>query len=632
MESSSKTASGQPSGKYLVGLSIGALGVVYGDIGTSPLYALRECFSGAEGLAVTPANIEGVLSLICWSLILVISIKYLVFILRADNNGEGGILALTALVTPMRASAAGGRAILIALGLFGAALLYGDGMITPAISVLSAVEGLGVATPLFEPYIIPLTILILLGLFFFQQRGTGGLGAVFGPLTLIWFIVLGVLGAMNIFHGPEVLLAVNPWSAVVFFAQNGIHGFLVLGSVFLVVTGGEALYADMGHFGPKPIKLAWFSIALISLLLNYFGQGALLIRNPAAAENPFYHMAPSWALYPLVGIATIATVIASQAVISGAFSLTMQAVQLGYSPRLDIQHTSQTERGQIYLPFVNKVLMICCIGLVLGFRSSSNLASAYGIAVTTTMGITTLLFFVVARYNWQWSLWRAVLLCGLFMVFDLSFFGANIVKIENGGWFPLLVAGIIFALMSTWKWGRAILGRRLMAGTIPVKDFIDNVLAHPPLRVPGAAVFMSGNPRGTPSALLHNLKHNHVLHELVILVSVETAEVPHVSEDERVSVERLSEGVYRMIIHYGFMEDPNVPKALQKVNLDGWRYNPMKTTFFLGRETLLAKETAAMWGIREQLFVFMSRNSRNATDFFGLPPNRVVELGMQVQL
>ena len=632
MEHSGKTEHVQPRGAHLAGLSVAALGVVYGDIGTSPLYALKECFSHASGLSVTPANIEGVLSLICWSLILVISIKYLVFILRADNNGEGGILALTALVTPMRASAAGRRAFIIALGLFGAALLYGDGMITPAISVLSAVEGLGIATPLFDPFIIPLTIIILFGLFFFQNRGTAGIGAVFGPLTLLWFLVLGVLGAVNVFKCPGVLVAINPLCAATFFIDNGMTGFLVLGSVFLVVTGGEALYADMGHFGSRPIRIAWFSVALGALLMNYFGQGALLLRDPSAAVNPFYHMAPAWALYPLVCIATMATVIASQAMISGAFSLTMQAVQLGYSPRLKIEHTSLTERGQIYLPFVNKILMVSCIGLVLGFRSSGNLAAAYGIAVTTTMGITTLLFFVVVRYNWHWSLWKALLLCGSFMVFDLSFFAANIAKIKNGGWFPLVVAGLIFMLMSTWKWGRVILGQRLMAGSIPVKDFLANMLAHPPTRVPGTAVFMSGNTRGTPSALLHNLKHNHVLHEFVILISVVTADVPHVVKKKRITQEKLAEGVYRLVLNYGFMEDPNVPKALQQVDLAGWEYNPMKTTFFLGRETLLTNKNAKLWGLREQLFVFLSRNSRSATDFFSLPPNRVIELGMQIRL
>lgn len=633
MDNTAKTESAQqPKGRHLASLSVAALGVVYGDIGTSPLYAMRECFSKTGGLAVTPDNIEGILSLIAWSLILVISVKYLVFILRADNNGEGGILALTALVTPLRASAAGGRAIIIALGLFGAALLYGDGMITPAISVLSAIEGLGVATPLFEPFIIPLTILVLFGLFFFQDRGTADLGAVFGPLTFLWFIVLGLLGVVNIFKGPGVFIALNPLCAIEFFIRNGMTGFLILGSVFLVITGGEALYADMGHFGPKPIRLAWFSVALTALLLNYFGQGALLLHNPAAVVNPFFHMAPSWALYPLVCIATIATVIASQAVISGAFSLTMQAVQLGYSPRLNIQHTSQTERGQIYLPFVNKVLMICCIGLVLGFRSSGYLAAAYGIAVTSTMGITTLLFFVVARYNWHWSLWKATLVCGLFMIIDISFFVANITKVAHGGWFPLVVAGVIFMLMATWKWGRAILAKRLMAGTIPVRDFLENMKAHPPLRVPGTAVFMSGNTRGTPSALLHNLKHNHVLHEMVILVSVETSEIPHVSDNNRVTKEKLAEGAYRVTLHYGFMEDPNVPKALQLADLDGWKYNPLKTTFFLGRETILTKDQTGFWGIREQVFVFMSRNARTATDFFSLPPNRVVELGMQVRL
>ena len=621
-----------PQGRYLFTLSLTALGVVFGDIGTSPLYAVRECFYGAHGMPVSPIDVMGVLSLILWSLLLVISLKYLVFVLQADNGGEGGILALTALVTPVRASATGGRWLLIIMGLFGAALLYGDGMITPAISVLSAVEGLEVATPLFHPYIIPLTIAILIGLFLLQKRGTAGVGAVFGPITLVWFLVLAALGVVNIVKAPQVLAAVNPFYALDFIYRNGWTGFMVLGAVFLVVTGGEALYADMGHFGTRPIRLVWFVLVLPALLLNYFGQGALLLLHPAMVANPFFRMAPGWALYPLVLLATMATVIASQAIISGAFSLTMQAVQLGYSPRLDIEHTSATERGQIYLPAVNWTLMVACIGLVIGFQTSSNLAAAYGVAVTTTMVVTTILFFFVVRHHLRWKLPLALLLCGGFLVVDLAFFLANITKVIHGGWFPLLVAAIVFAVMATWKTGRSILARRLRAGAIPVESFLAAIRTDPPLRVPGTAIFMNGNPSGTPTALLHNLKHNKVLHERLVLLSVETAERPHVPRRDRLTVENIGEGMYRLTVQYGFMEDPNIPDALAKLNLDGWEYRPLETTFFLGRETLLSTSRPGMARWREKLFIFMSRNARSATSFFGLPPNRVVELGVQVEI
>ena len=617
---------------YLFILSLTALGVVYGDIGTSPLYAIRECFFGPHAVTAAPANILGVLSLIFWALILVISVKYLVFILKADNQGEGGILALTALVAPEKVEVRGQRRLLIYLGLFGAALLYGDGMITPAISVLSAVEGLEIVTPVFAPYVIPLTVVILVALFLCQYRGTSGVGVIFGPITLLWFVVLALLGITHIVQQPVVLNAINPYYALVFFLENGWLGFLVLGSVFLVVTGGEALYADMGHFGARPIRLAWFAIVLPSLLLNYFGQGALLLVRPEAVANPFYLMAPSWALIPLVILSTAATVIASQAVISGAFSLSMQAVQLGYSPRLNIEHTSAHERGQIYLPAINWLLMVCCIGLVLGFRTSSNLAAAYGIAVTTTMVITTLLFFFLARDHWCWKLPLAALLCGGFLLFDLAFFGANIAKIASGGWFPLVLAAMIFTLMSTWKTGRRILYRRLQGGSLPVKDFCALMESSPPSRVPGTAVFMSGNPRMIPSALLHNLKHNKVLHERVIFLSVLTAKTPYVSAEKRLELQTVGTQMYLIFLHYGFMESPNVPEALQTLELDGWVFNVMEATFFLGRETILpsSKPGMALW--REKLFMLMSRNSRAATDFFGLPPNRVIELGMQVEI
>lgn len=625
-------ADSPPKGKYLALLSLTALGIVYGDIGTSPLYAVRESFQPSHGIAASPENILGVLSLIFWSLILVISVKYLVFILRADNRGEGGILALAALCTPMGTRHRGGRKGLIMLGLFGTALLYGDGMITPAISVLSAVEGLEVATPLFEPYIIPITIAVLVALFVSQRHGTAGVGKVFGPVTLLWFLTLTGLGVWHILREPQVLAAINPIYAFDFFAQNGWRGFVVLGSVFLVVTGGEALYADVGHFGKRPIRVAWFLIVLPALLLNYFGQGALLIHTPAAVENPFYRMVPPWALYPVVVIATAATVIASQALISGAFSLTMQAVQLGYMPRVAIDHTSAREFGQIYIPGVNWTLMFACIGLVVGFGSSSNLAAAYGVAVTTTMVITALLFFVVTRERWRWPLPLVLAVTGLFLVIDLAFWGANIIKVPHGGWFPLVVAVLIFSIMTTWKRGRLILEERLAEGVLPAELFLNDVRTKCPTRVPGTSVFMYSDPEATPPALLHNLKHNKVLHERVVFLVVETEEAPHVPDEERTTMEDLGVGFYRVWIRYGFMQEPNVPLALAQMQKNGMEFKPLETSYFLGRETLIPtnKPGMALW--RERLFTVMHRNARPATSFFCLPPNRVVELGAQIEL
>jgi KUP system potassium uptake protein len=622
-----------PTRRYLALLSVAALGVVYGDIGTSVLYTVREAFHEHNGLPVTPANVLGVLSLIFWALIIIISIKYLAFVLRADNRGEGGILALTALVTPKLTSRGGRRWVLILLGLFGTALLYGDGMITPAITVLSAVEGLEVATPLFKPYIIPITIVILVLLFAVQKRGTGGVGKVFGPVMVVWFVTIAVLGLRFIVREPHVLGAINPWYGLDFFLRNHWRGFLVLGSVFLAVTGGEALYADMGHFGKRPIRIAWFTLVLPSLLLNYFGQGALLLQNPLAASDPFYHLAPPWALYPVVIIATIAAVIASQALISGAFSLAMQSVQLGYIPRLEIDHTSERQMGQIYIPAINWALMIACIGLVLGFRSSSNLAAAYGVAVTATMVITTLIFYVVARERWGWSVWTALPLISFFLVIDLAFFGANIIKIPHGGWFPLVVGAVVFTLMSTWKRGRQILAERLGAQTLPREIFLRELVATPPTRVPGTAVFMYSNPGGTPPALLHNLKHNKVLHERVVFLSVETADVPHVNEAERVKVDPLGHGVFQVLLTYGFMDEVDVPLALSSIGRADLPFKPMETSYFLGRETLIATRRAegmAIW--REMLFSLMSRNARAASSFFRLPPNRVVEMGAQIEI
>jgi KUP system potassium uptake protein len=627
----SHPAPSSPTGRELATLSLAAVGIVYGDIGTSPLYALRESFHGDYGITVQAANVLGVLSLIFWSLIIVISIKYLAFVLRADNRGEGGMIALTALVLGPRGQP-GRRRILILAGLFGAALLYGDSMITPAISVLSAVEGLEVATPLFQPYVIPVAVVILAGLFTVQSRGTARVGAVFGPVTTLWFLTLGALGAWQIAQEPGVLRAVNPMHAAEFFAANGTRGFLVLGSVFLVVTGGEALYADIGHFGVRPIRLTWFSFVLPALMLNYFGQGALLLHTPSAVDQPFFRMAPTWALYPLVGLATMATVIASQAVISGAFSLTRQAVQLGYVPRLRIEHTSHTRIGQIYIPAVNWTLMVASIGLVIGFGSSSRLAAAYGVAVTTDMVFTTILFCAVARLLWRWS-WPAVLLLGAgFLVVDLAFWGANLVKIPHGGWFPLVVAAIVFTMITTWKRGREILADRIGHGAMPVVDFLKSIREHPPARVPHTAVFMYGRRDGTPPALLHNLKHNLVLHETVVLLNIEVLEIPRIDDAERIEVESFGEGIWRVVGKYGFAEDPDVPGLLALTAAHGLELVPTRTSYFLGRETLITSRRPGMALWREKLFVLMSRNNTRATAYFRIPPNRVVELGAQVRL
>lgn len=622
--------------RYVALLALGALGVVYGDIGTSPLYAFRESFHESYGLAVIPANILGVLSLIFWALILVISVKYLVFVMRADNRGEGGILALTALITSENDEEGGVnpkvRWLLILLGLFGTSLLYGDGMITPAISVLSAVEGLEVATPLFKPYIIPITIGILIALFLFQHRGTGSVGKVFGPMTLVWFTLLALLGVRWILREPHVLTALNPSYAFHFFQSNGWRGFLVLGSVFLVVTGGEALYADMGHFGKTPIRIAWFGVVLPALLLNYFGQGALLLGHPEAVENPFYRMAPAWALYPVVIIATSATVIASQALITGAFSLAMQSVQLGFLPRLEIVHTSPTEIGQIYIGSINWTLMTACIALVISFGSSSNLAAAYGVAVTTTMVITTLLLAVVARERWQWSVPVTIGLMAAFLVIDLAFWGANLMKIPAGGWFPLLIGGVVFTLMTTWKRGRELLAQRLHMGAVRFRDFAARLNTEQILRVPGTAVFMYSNPRGTPPALILNLKHNKVLHEQIIMLTVRTRRRPRVRPDQRLVITDLGDGFYRATLQYGFMETPDVVRDLPLLKDSGVPFELANVSFFLGREHLIATDRPGMALWREQLFVLMSRNARNAAEFFNLPPSRVVELGIHIEL
>ena len=612
-------------------LTLAALGVVFGDIGTSPLYALRECFYGTHGVPATPANVLGVLSLIFWALVLVIAIKYVSYVMRADNQGEGGILALMALI-PANYRGPQSRGVLMALGLFGSALLYGDGVITPAVSVLSAVEGLSQATPKLTSFVVPLSVVILAGLFLVQNRGTAAVGAMFGPVMVLWFITIGAIGLKWILDAPHVLVAVNPEYAVQFFVQNRYHGFVVLGAVFLAVTGGEALYADMGHFGAGPIRLAWFSMVMPGLLLNYFGQGALLLTDPSAAESPFYRLVPLGMVVPFVVLATVAAVIASQALISAVFSLTRQAVQLGYSPRVEIRHTSATTIGQIYVPSVNRSLAIATIALVIGFRSSSALAAAYGIAVTATMGITTILAYVVARQVWHWSRWTAGVITAVFITIDLAFFGANLLKVLHGGWVPLVIATLVFSLLSTWKTGRMVLGKRLRERAYPFDLFLKDLNRTRPHRVPGTAIFMTGSGAGVPPTLIHNLRHNKVLHANIVLLTVTTEDVPHVSRERAIELEPLSAGFFRVTLRYGFMEEPGVPEAISDARARGLPIDKDDITYFLGRETLLPANHPGMAPWREKLFALMSRNAMRATAFFRIPPERVVELGMQVEL
>jgi KUP system potassium uptake protein len=603
--------------------------VVYGDIGTSPLYTIRECFFGTHSVPPTHENVLGVLSLIIYALVIVISIKYIAIVMRADNAGEGGILALTALV-PSRGRNA--RNVLIALGIFGAALLYGDGMITPAITVLGAVEGLTVATPLFASYVVPIAVAILIGIFAIQQHGTHLVGRLFGPVMVLWFLAIATLGATWIVKQPIVLSAVNPVHAFVFFEAHGRHGFAVLGAVFLAVTGGEALYADMGHFGKRPIRLAWFALVLPALLINYFGQGALLLIDSTAAKQPFFLLAPSWALLPMVALATMAAIIASQALISGAFSLTHQAVQLGYSPRMDIDHTSSHHMGQIYVPQVNWALMVGTIMIVLGFRSSSALAAAYGIAVTMTMVITALLLHVIATERWKWPLGAALLVTGVFLSIDLAFLGANLLKVAHGGWLPLVIGTVLFTMMTTWKTGRRLLAERLTARALPLEQFVATTMAREPIRVPGTAVFMTAQPRGTPPALVHNLRHNKVMHQRVIILSVQTTQTPHVTAEDRLTVASLGGNLFNIAMRYGFMDEPNVPEALALARDQGLTIDFSDVTYFLGRETVIVTKTPGMAIWREKLFVLMARNAIRATAFFKLPPDNVVELGVQVEI
>jgi KUP system potassium uptake protein len=640
------------SRRELTKLAIGALGVVYGDIGTSPLYAIKACFGEhkdalgrtLEPLARSTDNVLGILSLVFWSLMLVIVVKYLTFIMRADNNGEGGILALLALVAK-RKDGKPRMFFLIALGLFGAALLYGDGIITPAISVLSAVEGLAVkpmdmaqteaSGGLLEKLVVPLTVLILVGLFLVQKRGTARVGSIFGPTMLVWFFSIAAIAVPSLIQHPGVFAAVLPTHAAKFLIHHKTLGFFVLGSVVLCITGGEALYADMGHFGRRPIKWAWYALVLPALMLNYFGQGAILLsdRGALAIKNPFYALAPAWFHYPLVGIATAATVIASQALISGAYSLTQQAVQLGYWPRVTIRHTSGEAEGQIYVPEINYGLMVACVALVLGFRHSDDLAAAYGIAVTGTMSITTILFFVLVREKWKWGMAKSLALCGLFLAIDLLFFSANTVKITEGGWVPLGIAAVVFTVMVTWKRGRVELGKAIASTTLPLKMFLDDLAVTKPQRVKGTAVFMTSNPDAAPPVLLHHFKHNKVLHEQVVCLSILTHHVPEVPGAERLDMlNDLGKGVWQVRASYGFMQAPSVPEIMQRCRERGLITSEDDTSFFLGRETLVITDKAGMARWRKILFAFLSRNARPANAFFQIPPNRVVEFGAQIEL
>lgn len=626
-------ASHLSSGKApLATLALAALGVVYGDIGTSPLYAVKEIFgSPHHPVPITPDNVFGILSVIFWALMLVVTGKYVSFIMRADNRGEGGIMALMALA--LRDAPQGPmRKVLLTMGLIGAALFYGDGVVTPAISVLSAVEGLQVVAPQLEHFVIPLALVVLTALFLIQRHGTASVGKLFGPIMIVWFACLMGFGLMNIVKMPSVLLALNPLWAIKFFASHPTLGFFTLGAVVLVLTGGEALYADMGHFGRKPIQLAWYVAVLPSLLVNYFGQGALLLGNPEAIENPFYLMAPSWALYPLLILATMATVIASQAVISGAFSLTQQAIQLGYTPRLRILHTSEREIGQIYLPAINWLLLVSVIALVIGFKSSSNLAAAYGIAVTGTMLITNLLAFVVVRQQWKWSRGRASLLIVPFIAIDLCFFGANSLKFLDGGWFPVVFGVGVLAVLTTWKHGRELLAERLGGADLALTPFIQSLSLGGGTRVPGTAVFMTSRPDGVPRTMLHSLKHYKVIHERMVIVSIRFFDVPHVPEIDRVEVHSLDANFWQVIVQYGFRDEPNLPEALRLCASSGLEFDMMDTSFFLGRDTLLPHRSTDMMYWRVLLFTTMYRNANSFANFFQIPSNRVVELGSQVVL
>jgi KUP system potassium uptake protein len=627
-ETDGDEAAGQP----ITASALAALGVVYGDIGTSPLYAFKQSFQSIHGIAISQDGVLGVLSLIFWALIIVVSIKYLTFILKADNRGEGGIIALVALLNPWRAAPRSRRHVLMLLGLFGACLLYGDGTITPAISVLSAVEGLKVATPLFEPYVDGITVAILCALFFIQQRGTSKIGALFGPVMLLWFVSLAILGVLGIARRPIVLAALHPGHAFGFLAGHGVTSFIILGTIFLAVTGAETLYADMGHFGRRPIRLAWFAVALPALLLNYFGQGALVLADPATAVHPFFGLCPGWLLYPMIVLATAATVIAAQAVISGAFSLTRQAVQFGQLPRLRIVQTDRHHVGQIYIPAVNWALMAVAVSLVIGFRSSAGLAAAYGLAVSTGMVITTILaFFVAVRFGW--SVLGTILLAALFLPIDMGFFSANLFKIADGGWYPLFIAVLVFTTMMIWRSGLRHLGEFARSNRAPLDEFIERLSLDPPQRVPGTAIFMTASTSETPSLMQHHLDHNRVLHERVIIVTVLTEDRPRVPSTERLEVEALPLGFHRVIVRYGFMQSPNIPVALRLSEHFGLEVDPDTVTYFLGHEEVIPMKGSPLWGrLRARLFAFMWRNTTRATAFYHIPPERVLAIGLQVEM
>ena len=621
----------QSSKSSLAALTIGAIGVVYGDIGTSVLYAVKEVF-GSGHVPFTIANVYGILSIFFWTLTVIVSIKYVVLVLRADNNGEGGLIAMLALASQAVKDKPRLRQVLLAVGIFGTSLFYGDGVITPAISVLSAVEGLEVVSPAFKDWVIPLTLVVLFMLFAVQRRGTSGIGKFFGPVTLVWFLTIAVLGVSHIIRHPEILYALSPHYALLFMWRNPVITFIILGAVVLCVTGAEALYADLGHFGKRPIRLAWFSVAMPALTLNYFGQGALLLANPEAVKNPFFMMAPDWALLPLVVLATMATVIASQALITGAFSVTKQVIQLGYLPRLNIQHTSVRDTGQIYIPFVNWGLFVAIVLAVVMFRSSSNLAAAYGIAVTTDMLITTILTFFVIRYGWKYPLWLCIAATGVFFIVDVTFWASNLLKLLQGGWFPLVIGGCIFTLMMTWKQGRVLLNEKLKADAIDLPSFLEAVFVTPPTRVDGTAVFLTAEPGTVPNAMLHNLKHNKVLHEHNLFVTVRSHEVPWIGMSKRAEIESLGHDCWQVVLHYGFKNDPDVPKALEQIRNRGCEIEPMTTSYFLSRDTVIPTIGSGMAAWREKLFAQMHHNASAAADFLQLPNNSVVELGSKIEI
>jgi KUP system potassium uptake protein len=624
--------SGLSGMKRLAGLSLAALGVVFGDIGTSPLYAVRECFHGEYGIPITQFNVLGVLSLLVWSLILIVSLKYLTFIMKADNDGEGGILALTALIITHSKKNGYERWLLVVIGLFGAALLYGDGMITPAISVLSAVEGVQIIAPAFKELVIPVTVLVLIGLFLFQHNGTARVGALFGPIIFVWFVVIGLLGFAEIIRYPQILQAILPWYGINFLLSNHLQGFMVLGAVFLSVTGAEALYADMGHFGKRPIRLTWVLLVLPALLLNYFGQGALLLAFPQESHHPFYGLVPSWAMIPMVLLSTLATIIASQALITGVFSLTQQAIQLGYLPRLTITHTSAKHIGQIYVPAANWSLMVATISLVAGFGSSSKLAAAYGVAVTATMLISTILFFYVARDLWKWNRFALNTLISFFAIIDLSFFGASVSKLFQGAWFPLAIGLVVFILMLTWKQGRSLLLQQLKDRTLTIEEFLQSLSLQPPQRVTGQAVYLTANPDVVPVAMLHNLRHNKIMHSEVALFHFSTERVPRVPNSRKVEVTKLGDGFFKVVARYGFLEYPNIRQVIALANHQGLHFRPEAISFFLSREKIVAglKSKMILW--RKKLFALMSRNALSATAYYDLPSGQVIEIGVLVQI